>query len=96
MIISIPVTGAARLEDIDNFKVFKIVAAAPDSAFVEFGRRDGAYVWADIAWIKANGRPDDESWLAGLDKMLAYAKASGWIDESGAVRGHIEAALAAP
>jgi hypothetical protein len=96
MIVRIPASGTAILEDVDNFEAFKIIAAAPDTAFAELGRRDGAHVWVDIAWLKANGRPDDMNWLAGLDKMLAYAEASGWIDESGAVRGHIEVPLAAP
>jgi len=93
MFIKIPAVGAATLEDADNFKAFKVVsAAAPASAFAGIGRLDGDHVWVDIAWLKANGRSDDSNWLAGLDKMLNYAKRSGWLDETGAVRAHIEAA----
>jgi len=47
---------------------------------------DGAHAWVDIAWLKANDRPDHPAWLAGLDIMLSCAGAIGWIDESGAVR----------
>jgi hypothetical protein len=91
MFIKIPASGPATLEDVDNFKAFKVVtSAAAPAAFAEIGRLDGEHVWVDTAWLKSNGRPDDESWLAGLDKMLGYAKGAGWLDESGAVRAHIE------
>jgi len=33
--------------------------------------RDGARAWVDIAWLKANDRPDHPAWLAGLDIMLS-------------------------
>jgi len=92
MFIKIPEAGPATLEDVDNFKAFKIVLAAPDTAPGPVGRRDGAYVWVNVAWLQANGRPDEADWQARLDNMLGYAKRAGWIDESGAVRGHIELA----
>jgi hypothetical protein len=92
MFINLPTAGPATLEDVDNFKAFKIVTSAPDAAFAQIGRRDGAHGWVNVAWLKAHGRPDDAGWIAGLDNMLAYAAAAGWIDESGAVRGHIELA----
>jgi len=93
MFVNIPMAGPATLEDADNFKAFKVVnAAASESAFTAIGRRDGDHAWVQTAWLKANGRPDDPAWLAGLEKMLAYAKTSGWFDESGAVRAHIEVA----
>jgi len=92
MFINIPSAGPATLEDADNFKAFKVIsAAAPASAFAPIGRLDGDHVWVDTAWLKANGRPDDSDWLSGLDKMLNYAKGAGWLDETGAVRAHIEA-----
>jgi hypothetical protein len=93
MFITIPPSGPATLEDIDNFKAFKVITAATASgAFAELGRLDGDHVWVSTAWLKANGRPEDANWLAGLDKMLGYAKGAGWLDDSGAVRAHIEAA----
>jgi hypothetical protein len=94
MFIKISAAAPATLEDPDNFKAFKVVASAgaPDSAFAAFGRLDGDHAWVDPAWLKANGRPDDANWLAGLDKMLGYAKGAGWLDDTGAVRAHIEAA----
>jgi hypothetical protein len=92
MFIKIPASGPATLEDPDNFKAFKIVsaAAAAQSAFASIGRRDGDHVWVNPGWLQDNGRPEDSAWLAGLDKMLGYAKGAGWLDDSGAVRAHVE------
>jgi len=94
MFINIPASGAATLEDADNFKAFKVVTAAdaPAAAFAAIGRRDGGHVWVDAAWLKTNGRPEDAAWLAGLEKMLGFAKGAGWLDETGAVRAHLEPA----
>jgi hypothetical protein len=87
--------GAATLEDIDNFKAFKVTSSLPPeaaaSALAAAGRLDGAHAWINPAWLQANGRPDDPTWVAGLEKMLGYAKSAGWVDEIGAVRAHIEA-----
>jgi hypothetical protein len=92
MFIKISAATPATLEDPDNFKAFKVVTSAtpPEDAFASFGRLDGGHVWVNPAWLKANGRPDDANWLAGLDKMLSYAKSAGWLDDTGAVRAHIE------
>jgi len=93
MIIKIPAAGPATLEDVDNFKAFKVVsAAAPASAYATIGRLDGDHVWVNQTWLKTNGRPNDETWLTGLEKMLNYAKTAGWLDETGAVRAHNETA----
>jgi hypothetical protein len=88
------IAGAATLQDIDNFKAFKVVTSLPEGAIAgalgAAGRVDGKHVWIDPAWVKAHGRPDDTAWVAGLNKMLDYAKGAGWTDEHGAVRAHIE------
>lgn len=85
---------SATLEDIDNFKAFKVTTnlppAAVASAIASAGRIDGAHAWINTAWLQAHGRANDPNWLAGLDKMLDYAKGAGWVDEHGAVRAHIE------
>jgi hypothetical protein len=92
MIIRIPTTGPATLEDAGNFKAFKVVsAAAPAASFAAIGRLDGDHVWVNPAWLKSNGPSNDAEWLAGLEKMLSYAKGAGWLDDNGAVRAHIEA-----
>jgi hypothetical protein len=93
MIINL-VDGTATLEDIDNFKAFKVKTSLPPmaiaGALATAGRFDGEHAWIYAAWLKEHGRPGDSAWLANLDKMLDYAKGAGWTDEHGAVRAHLE------
>jgi hypothetical protein len=74
--------GTATLEDIDNFKIFRVTTSLArterQQALTAIGRPDGAYIWIDAAW------------LAGFAKMLDYAKDAGWVDGTGAIRAHIE------
>jgi hypothetical protein len=80
-----------RLDDIDNFRALKIVVAAGEHpALDRVGRVDGDHVWLDRAWLQAQGRPDDPAWATGFAGMLGYAEKSGWVDDSGAIRAHIE------
>jgi hypothetical protein len=93
MFVKVSVAGAT-LEDVDNFKAFKVISDATpehrEPVLAAIGRIDGDHVWIDSAWLRRNGRPDDALWLAGFEKMAAYAKGAGWIDEHGAIRAHIE------
>jgi hypothetical protein len=93
MIITIGAQNSPSLDDADNFRAFKVVCEAErDSCAAQFsqvGRLDGDHLWVDPEWIRRNGRTDGD-WLAGLDKMIAYAGSSGWTDASGAIRAHIE------
>jgi hypothetical protein len=86
--------GTATLEDVDNFKAFKVTTSLKPAeitvALATAGRVEGTHIWINAAWLKAHGRPNDAAWLAGLNKMLDYAKGAGWVDEHGAVRAHIE------
>jgi hypothetical protein len=97
MFIKVDATGIARLEDQDNFRAFKVVCTAPrdacGDALAQVGRVDGDHVWVARAWLDQHGRID-EAWRAGLQKMLDYAASSGWVDERGAVRAHIDIAAA--
>jgi hypothetical protein len=96
MIISINQTGAATLEDIDNFRTFKVAAvcgAEPlAQALTSFGRLDeNGYAWISRTWLLAKGRPDDAKWLAGFGAMLDYASAHGWVEQAREnIRAHIE------
>jgi hypothetical protein len=93
MFVKISSSGAVSLEDVDNFRAFKLVSevgpALPEAALADVGRIDGDHVWIDAAWLRRNGRPDDEAWLAGFQKMTDYAKSAGWTDDQGAIRAHI-------
>jgi hypothetical protein len=85
--------GTPRLEDIDNFRAFKVVAAADDRhALTGIGRVEGDHVWLDRGWLEANGRSDDPAWAEKFAAMAAYAEKSGWVDDAGAIRAHVETA----
>ncbi len=86
---------AAHLADIDNFRALKVVVAkdaAPPLASV--GRVDGDHVWLDRNWLETNGRPAEADWAQGFAAMIGYAEKSGWVDDNGAIRAHIETAPA--
>lgn len=93
MIVRIDSSNPPALEDIDNFRAFKLVCASPRAscaqALAQVGRADGDHVWVDAGWLRANGRADAD-WQAGLDKMIDYAAGAGWVDDSGAIRAHVE------
>jgi len=96
MIISIDLTGAATLDDIDNFKAFKVAAACGTDqlaqALTGLGRLDEkGHAWISRTWLLAQGRPDDDKWLAGFRAMQQYASAHGWVDSAtDSLRAHIE------
>ena len=37
-----------------------------------------------------HGRPADPDWTQAFVGMIGYAEKSGWVDDSGAIRAHIE------
>ncbi len=79
------------LEDVDDFRRLKVVVAAGERPALDVvGRVDGDHVWLDRKWLVAHGRPDDPVWAHGFAAMLAYAEKSGWIDDDGAIRAHVE------
>jgi hypothetical protein len=80
-----------RLEDIDNFRALKVVLTAGELPPLDLvGRVDGDYVWLDRAWLETHGRPADPDWTQAFVGMIGYAEKSGWVDDSGAIRAHIE------
>jgi hypothetical protein len=96
MIVNIELAGAATLEEIDNFRAFKVAAACGAdqlaAALTGLGRLDAnGNAWISMAWLLAQGRPDDAKWLAGFSAMQDYASAHGWVDPAtGSLRAHIE------
>jgi hypothetical protein len=91
--------GTPELVEPDDFKAFDILAPGePDAerlaaATAGIGRADGAdHVYVDVVALRAlaGSRAQDDEWCRGLDAMLEYARSKGWLDESGAVRAHVE------
>ncbi len=78
-----------HLEEAADCKSFSIVGAPETAMLTDDFRVDGDYVWVDREWIAANGPQDDETWRAGFDAMLGFARGKGWIDDRGRVRGHV-------
>jgi hypothetical protein len=95
MLIMIDVNGVAMLEDENNFKALKVICskglAAPENALRVLGSYDDAgYLWVDPQWFTDRVLNRTEQWATGFNQMLAYAKRAGWVNDSGAVRAHVE------
>jgi hypothetical protein len=102
MVIEVDLRAApliVRLAEPDDFKAFKIVARGPTadreqfaSAVARLGRLgEGGTAFIDVNALQAlaGDRARRREWLASLDGMLAYARAHGWTDESGAIQAHV-------
>ena len=52
---------------------------------------DGMHVFVDLDIVNrlAGDLGDDGDWLSGLQKMVEYADAHGWVDQSRRVRAHV-------
>jgi len=80
-----------RLADIDNFRALKVVVGGGEMPPLDsVGRVDGDHVWLDRGWLETHGRPADPDWARAFAGMIGYAEKSGWVDDSGAIRAHIE------
>jgi hypothetical protein len=99
MFIDIAPSGAVSLEDADNFRAFKVVAAGqatdPSTLAARLGsaaaRVEDGHAWISEDWLRAAGRPHDEAWLEGLNGMIAFARRSGWVDDQArAIQAHVE------
>jgi hypothetical protein len=72
-------------------------AVSPDEAAealtgAALGRLAGSeHAWLSIEPLRARARTDDPSWDDAFDAMLGYARAQGWMDDTGTmVRAHCE------
>jgi hypothetical protein len=94
MFITFDSAGIPRLEDLDNFRAFKVVYQASSSdkrtVLSTVGRLDEAgYLWVERLWLEKNS-PRDAGWQKGFDAMVTYASTQGWVDDVGSIRAHIE------
>jgi hypothetical protein len=100
MFLKVAAASVVSLEDINNFRSFKVVVATPDA---ELGavRQALADVAAlpdrDTAWVSEqalggwSGLADDAQWQAALSAMIEKARPHGWIDEANkAIKAHVE------
>lgn len=100
MLIRVAKDIEPRLEDADNFREFKVVAAGGRNAlavlqekFASAGRMENdQHCWVNPDWICAQVPEGDEpAWQAGFQKMLDFARNKGWVDpQDGTIRAHIE------
>lgn len=89
-----------RLLDAENFRGLKLVIghdALQDNVIPEVALRIGTWVDDSHVFIQpddiislAAGRAAAPEWIRQFDAMIAYAVASGWMNEEGAVRLHVE------
>lgn len=95
MLIRFDQGGAATLEDLDNFRSFKVLCPTTlrndETIFSRVGRLDGTgYLWVGREWLSRNGRQNDIAWTQGLTAMVDYAATAGWLDPTGSIRAHLE------
>jgi hypothetical protein len=101
IVIDLAAGGSFELADPDNFRAFSLQAVANaidlgtlTSAAAAIGRLsdDGEHVFVRPGALRtlAGSRGSDPEWQALLDDMIAFARKSGWVDDGGLVRAHVE------
>ena len=89
--------GTATLEEAEDCTKFHVELVGSDgseamaSALGDLGRVDDDHVWIDPDGVRrlAAGRVGD-GWAGDFEGMVGYASSKGWVDDSGAIRAHIE------
>lgn len=92
--------GRVDLQDADEFKSFKIVAAPGVSpaglrdalAGIATVEADGKTAWVTRAAVRRlRGPTPPAEWLAAFDRMIESVRRFGWVnDTDDTVRAHIE------
>ena len=96
MIIELTAAGITLVapEDVKGFKLVAPAGLTGDAlatALGEAGRLVGEHAWISPAWVRAaSGLAGDAAWEKGFAGMVAYATTKGWVDDTGAIRAHIE------
>ena len=90
------------LRDEENFREFALTSEIPRERAAEVAGAlsrseagelvDDSHAYIFVDWlILSSGRSAAAEWRKGLDAMLTYAGAKGWVREpDGAVRAHVE------
>ena len=102
MRIHVSPSAAPMLRDEENFREFALTSEIPRERAPEVADAlsrskagelaDDAHAYILVDWLVLySGRIADAEWRKGLDAMLTYAGAKGWIrEQDGAVRAHVE------
>lgn len=92
------------LEDADDFGSFHVDArglsnvgltALAEQSPEVVARIEDDHLWIRIAFLASTtghaADAIDADWQAGFQKMVAYARQHGWVDEeTGSIRAHVE------
>ena len=87
-----------QLLDMDVFHALKLVIHTenpntdPSDAAADLGEWNGSHIFIKPEKLceLAGKRALDLAWTKKLDSMVAYAISSGWADDEGALRLHVE------
>jgi hypothetical protein len=100
MFLKLSAAGELQLEDRNNFRAFKFVAAGDRSNLEQVRKAVAATAElpdADTAWIleaalrRWPGVEDDKEWQQNFSAMIEKARPHGWIDDARkAIKAHIE------
>jgi len=91
--------GSFALLDEWNFRAFKLTDASGSdntqmaAMLSAIGRLepDGAHAWLGRGWVVSLlSSPPSAEWLEEFDRMVAVARAFGWIDDEDMIRTHVE------
>ena len=101
IVVSLAARYSLELADPNNFRAFSLQAVshtidldALSSAVTSIGRLsdDGEHVFVRPDALRELAGPlgSDAEWQASLDGMIAFARKSGWVNDDGHVRAHVE------
>jgi hypothetical protein len=94
-------SAAVSLEDPENFRAFLVRALGADTSAPKLASAigglglvtdDGGHIYIEPAALTglAGGLGRSVGWQASLLAMIGFAAKSGWVDDAGRVRAHVE------
>lgn len=97
MFLRLDVDHRWTLESVDDFKRFKVVSEiSADELRLATTGPDVILDLSGDAWVapefvtKLAGGRADRAWRQEFEKMVADAASSGWVDEAGRIKAHVE------
>jgi hypothetical protein len=98
VIVEIDNEAKVTIQQAEDLRAFKVAShlkelAAVDSALgnAKAGRVEGGYAWVNPQWLlKQSPNSSSTEWMLRFDKMLEYARSSGYLNNQGEIRAHID------